>query len=190
MTNLDLSTLVLHKGSHEDSPLLCVMEATAVWLGENKKDHGIDAVCPRIEVYARVLNDTMPHEERQRLIAFIPRLPNTKPRTEAQDLARRWMLQETATKLFAASAMRAAGLTEQADKLSRCVVTDSETSRFWAAEAAEAARAAEVAWAEGAALAALAAGAAGAVWAADAAGMWDESINLLDRLIKVTEEAA
>jgi hypothetical protein len=198
--HLDLSTLVLHKGAHEASPEFCIMEATAVWLGEKKKDRDIDAVCPRIEAYGRALNDYMPDAQRQRLVTFIPRLQNTKAKTQAEDDARRWMLQETATKIFAASAMRAAGLMEHAETLSQCVVTDKESSDLWAAGAARAARAAWAAGAAGAAGAAWAAGAAGAARSAGAAGsaraagsaeaeVWETAIGLLDRLIRVTEAA-
>ena len=237
---LDLSTLVLKVGAHPPSvPEFCVMEATAVWLGEEKKDRDVDDVCPRIEAYARALNDYLPDADRQRLVTFIPRLPNTKPKTPAQDQARRWLLQETATKIFAVRALEAANLPAEADKLRACSVTDQESSNAWAAEAAraaetaeavraaraaraawaaraaraawaaetaEAARAAEAAWAAWAARAARAAEAAWAVraaWAAETAWaawavraaraaraeIWDAAIDLLDRLIKVTEEA-
>ena len=203
----DIESLTLLAGKHDaDTGEYCVMEAVAAHCGLPHTDRDVDAVCPRIEAYARALNDVMPDDQRQRLKAFITRLPNTKG-TPEQDEQRRWMIQEAATAIFAASAMRAAGLTEHADKFAAAKVTDQASSTAWAAEAAQAAWAAWAAWAARAAQAAQAAQAAGAAqaaqaagaaraaqaaqaaWAARAAGAaWDAAIDLLDRLIRVTED--
>ena len=205
---IDLTTLRLKSGGHTaESGDLCIMEATARHLGLPHADRKVDDVCPRIEAYCRGLNDWLlggvfteaqEDEFSRRLVTFIPRLPYTKG-TPKQDTQRRWMIQETATANFAASAMRAVGLIERADRLSACRITDVADHVHWAAEAAEAVEAAEAAWAAGAAWAARAAEAAQAARAAEAArAAWaagakkthlaNAALDLLDRLIHITEK--
>ena len=188
--NFDLSTLKLHRGTHPSTPEYCVMEATAVYVGEQKKDRNVDAVSPVIESYARALNDALPDEWRQRLVAFIPRLPNTKG-TPEQEQGRIWMAQDVATRVFAPFALRAAKLIAQAEVLEALPpVTTAETSRVavWAAEAAKAEAAV---WA--AVWAAAREAPAAAAEAAARAAAWTElapiAIDLLDRMIRVTEGA-
>lgn len=77
MHHLDLSTLVLGRGAH-DSPEdgMCLMEAAAIFAGERFSD---DPACvsPVLSEAGRTLNDTLPADKRQRLVALLPRLLGT-----------------------------------------------------------------------------------------------------------------
>lgn len=205
---LDLDKLVLKSGGHRaGSGEYCVMEATAAYLDLPHSDRDVDEVCPRIEAYARALNDYLPDDKRQELKRFIPRFANTKSKSKTDNNARCWMLQEQATR-WAGKAMRAVKLDEWADKLEAAVVTDEKTSKRAAKAAAAAAKAtveaakaawaaeaaAEAAWAAKASAAvagwaaktaAAAAKAAGAAWAA---AIYDEAIMLLERMLTLAEE--
>ncbi|MEM7170746.1 MAG: hypothetical protein AAF530_11290, partial [Pseudomonadota bacterium] len=72
----DVVHFELKQGNHRDpSEGLCVLEAVAWFEGEAHSDHP-RCVCPAVAHYCRSLNDHL-DEDRQRLIAYIPRLVNT-----------------------------------------------------------------------------------------------------------------
>ncbi len=72
-----LTRFALGAGSHKDpDDGLCAMEAVA-WLEGLAHSDRPDCTCPVIAEFVRGINDTMPAEERQRLIPFLPRLAGT-----------------------------------------------------------------------------------------------------------------
>ena len=77
MNHLDLDTLTLAHGAHEDrSNGLCLLEAVAWWAGEDHTDHPA-CVSPVLGQFGRNLNDVLPDGKRQELRRFIPGLPGT-----------------------------------------------------------------------------------------------------------------
>jgi hypothetical protein len=77
MTDLDLTTLTLAEGAHEDrTEGVCLMEAVAWWRGLDHTDHP-PCVSPRLGEFGRSLNDVLPDDKRQQLVPFIPVLPGT-----------------------------------------------------------------------------------------------------------------
>lgn len=113
MTLLDIFTL--ESGSHGDPrDGVCVMEAVAWLAGEPHSDHPICA-CPVISRYCMALNDRMPDEQRQRLIAFLPRLIGSHSPDHCQ---RRYeYLARQAVTVFVPLALDAARLPKLAAKL-------------------------------------------------------------------------
>ncbi|WP_439628652.1 hypothetical protein [Shinella sp.] len=84
---------------------LCAMELTALLAGEQQRDH------PRcasqiLAAYVRHLNDNMPDNERQRLVAFAPRLIGTAAPDDVE-LERSEFLAWKALRVFAPAALRA-----------------------------------------------------------------------------------
>jgi hypothetical protein len=99
----------LDSGSHERPELgVCLMEAVAWVAGEPHSD-APECACPVLSAYGRVLNDAMPHDQRQRLAVFVPRLVGSKSTPDVQ-LLRAYRVADAAIRVFAASAFRAAGL--------------------------------------------------------------------------------
>ena len=78
MTDFEqLAIFKLLTGSHDSAKEgLCAMEAVAWLEGLPHSDHPV-CTCPIIGVYVRALNDRLPDKERQRLIAYLPRLVGT-----------------------------------------------------------------------------------------------------------------
>ena len=74
MTFEDLFTFTLKMGSH-DKPEdgLCAMEAVA-WLEGLPHSDRPECTCPVLAAYTRSLNDRMPEDERQKLVAVLPHL--------------------------------------------------------------------------------------------------------------------
>ena len=71
----------LRKGNHaRPEQGLCVLEAVAWFEGESHSDHP-ECVCPVIAHYCRALNDRL-EQNRQALVAYIPRLVNTRAAPE------------------------------------------------------------------------------------------------------------
>ena len=157
----DLDLLVLAHGSHSSRAQgVCLQEAVAWFAGEKHSDHPActDSV---VAAYARRLNDVMPDEQRQRLRPFIPLLAGTS--NGCPPATRAILCADKAVRVFAVSALNAAGFDHWADQLAALdPITDGR-----AADAATRA-------------AAYAADAA----AADAAAIWDGAIDLLRELIE------
>ena len=168
----DLDLLVLAHGSHSSRAQgVCLQEAVAWFAGEKHSDHPActDSV---VAAYARRLNDVMPDEQRQRLRPFIPLLAGTS--NGCPPATRALLCADKAVRVFAVSALYAAGLDHWADQLAALKpITDGPAVR-----AAAAARAAD------------AAASAAAYAAADAAAddaVWDDAIDLLRELIEAHE---
>lgn len=164
---------VLKKGSHKlPSEGSCAMEVAVLAAGfgwtEVQSEADLPAcMCRVIGAYAIHLNDVMPDAERQKLMAFIPRLTATAGGLNVQH-ARAEYLVMNAARPAAVAALRAVGLHDHAARVAASVaVADMR-------EAALAARAAisSAAWAEAEARAALSAALSAAraallaVWAA------------------------
>ena len=199
---IDLDTLSLDRGCHTGPEAGgCVMEWVSALAGEPWSDHPA-CTSPVIAAYVRILNDEMSDTERQCLVAYIPRLVGTTA-TPQVEVRRAYMAADTAVRVFAPAGLRAAGITEQAERLAG-LPEIVDVAAAWAARAAAAtAEAGEVAgsaaWAARAAAAAAAAAEAGgaaesSAWAARAAAAaeaaaraaeaWDEALRLVDRLIE------
>jgi hypothetical protein len=72
-----LAVFRLSVGSHETAESgLCAMEAVAWLEGLPHSDHPA-CTCPIFGVYVRVLSDTLPDDQRQRLLNYLPRLVGT-----------------------------------------------------------------------------------------------------------------
>jgi hypothetical protein len=89
-----VANIELEKGGHTTRDEgMCLMEAVAYLVGEKHSDHPkcVDTV---LGAYGRALNDTLPKDRRQELLALIPSLPGTA--NEGKELARsrmahRWL---------------------------------------------------------------------------------------------------
>lgn len=172
---------VLRRG-HSKNPAggACAMDAIN-WLVHGKHGDKPDCACPVIGKYVIGLNDAMPDDQRQRLLAFLPRIAGS--RSAAHKQARGEILARGAVRVIAPIALDAAGLDTQAAALRAlspdCTVSTAAAKAKAAAAAAEAAEVAEVAAAWAAAWAEEAA-AAWAAKAAAAAAAWDAALTLLD----------
>jgi hypothetical protein len=168
----------LDQGSHkrpEDG--VCLMEAVAWVAGEQHTDVP-ECACPVLGAYGRQLNDRMPHEQRQRLAVFVPRLVGSRS-TKAVELERMYRLADAAVRVFAPVALDARGEHDWARRLRDLDPIVDKPTALTAKAAAYAAAAAADADAD-----AAAAAAAAAADAADAAApVWDAAIDLFDRLI-------
>lgn len=70
----ELAIFKLESGAHSNPEKgLCAMEAVAWLEGLAHTDHPA-CTCPIIGAYVRALNDSLPHAERQRIVAYLPRL--------------------------------------------------------------------------------------------------------------------
>jgi hypothetical protein len=109
MTDFEkLSIFELKSGGHESPDAgLCAMEAVAWLEGLPHNDHP-SCTCQVIRAYVLALNDRLPHNERQRLVAYLPRLVGTVspahewPRAQylvGQSLSKAWPIYFRAFKL-------------------------------------------------------------------------------------------
>ena len=113
---LDISTLVLQAGSHSTREAgLCAMEAVA-WLANEPHSDAPACTCPVIASFVRAINDTMPSEERQKLVAYLPRLIGTQVDTAAK-VKRAELIALATIRTIVPIALRAIGLNDHADKL-------------------------------------------------------------------------
>lgn len=99
----------------------CAMEAAAYIAGEPWSDSP-ECVSPVIGAFLRAWNDALPDDERDALILpLLPHLPGTRATPEVEDrratMAADWLIRE-----HASAWLRLAGLTMQADALSRLPV--------------------------------------------------------------------
>jgi len=109
------STVVLSRGAHvvpEDG--MCAMEAVAWLAGEAHSDVPACA-SPVISAYVRHLNDSMPADQRQRLLDFLPRIVGSLDPT--REHARTEVFAWAAIQKFAPAALRSAGMHKHAAEL-------------------------------------------------------------------------
>ena len=171
----------LRKG-HSDNPAqgACAMDAIN-WLVHGRHGDEPECACPLITAYVIRINDYLPDDHRQRLLAFLPRIAGS--RSMAHEEARLRVLVLAAARIFAASAMEAAKLSKQAAAL-RAIPDDASYADIQAraARAAGDAEAARAAWAAWAAWAAGDAGAArAAAWAAARDAQRARFINMVNQ---------
>ncbi len=180
----------LDSGSH-DTPEhgLCVMEAAAMFAGE-KHSARPKCVAPTLREFLIPLNDWMTDDERQVLMAYVPKLVGTAhDECLAESEQRRGFLcADYAVRVFAPITLRSAGLEREAVRLEALPeIVDavraasyagaaSYVSAAWAASSAASAAAGAASAASYAARAAraasaasAAAGAVSAAWAASSA---------------------
>ena len=159
---IDLANVHLDRGSHPSRDGdVGVMEAVAWFAGEHHTSHP-ETVSPVISAFCQLINDRVGDEERQRLVAYIPRLAGSKAAHDVE-LRRTMAIADWAVRMVAPAALRAAGLAKEADDLSQVpVVSDAGTAQ----DAAKACAVAEDVAAQAAEHAARAARAAArATWA-------------------------
>lgn len=188
---------ILRRG-HSGNPAegACGMDAVN-WLVHGQHGDQPQCACPVIAAFVIGGNDAMPDDVRQQLIPYLHRIAGS--RSAVHEAARVRVLRLAALRVFAPSALDAAGLHEHAarqrglpDDVSMDAARTAATAA-WAA-AATATRAAAAAEAAAAVVAAKVAGTAAAAavagwaaktaadaaaWAAKAAG-WDDYFHALD----------
>ena len=82
-----LTAFELQGGSHESADEgLCAMEAVA-WLEGVKHSDSPSCTCPVIAAFVRSINDRMPDSDRQKLVAYLPRLVGTVSPEHEQERA-------------------------------------------------------------------------------------------------------
>ena len=179
MTTENLMNLTLTHGSH-DTPEdgMCLMEAVAFMAGEPHTDEP-ECACPVIAAYARNLNDQMGEGAEgdalraKHLAPLATKLVGTRSTPEVER-KRAFYFADRAVRLFAPSALEAAGLTEEAETLrSLPEIGDEQT--------AEAAGTAAV-------YASYAASAAYAARAASAAATWAQAAQVLSEACEIALE--
>ena len=133
---IDLATLKLSSGDHSKrSDGVCLLEAVAWFAGRPHTDHP-PCVSGVLGSFGRAFNDAIPDDARQRLIPYIPRLVGTATDDLQLELRRAFLAADAAVRIFAPIALRAAGLTAEADKLAALSeIVDEATARS-AAESA------------------------------------------------------
>jgi hypothetical protein len=143
---VNLEEIVLKSGNHNSREQgVCVMEAVAWYAGEKHTDRP-SCVCPVLGQYGRSINDSMDSDTRQKLKRLVPSLVVKGQSDRELMLRRAFFIAEKACTVFAAAALRDAGLPDEAVKLEAIRVTDADSawaarSAAWAASsAAEAAR--------------------------------------------------
>lgn len=110
----------IKSGSHRlPSEGSCTMEIACLaagfaWTEVRSADDLPECMSRVIGAYVIRLNDAMPDAERQKLMAFVPRLTMTRG-TDAEEQARAEYLVMNAAKPAAVSALRSAGLHDHAD---------------------------------------------------------------------------
>ena len=184
-----LAVFRLGHGSHSSAEEgVCAMEAVA-WLEGLEHTDSPACTCPIIAEFVRSVNDRADDEQRQRLVAYLPRLVGTV--SPEHELERAQYLAWRAIVVFAPSALESAGLPDEAAKLRALPEHDWAAARAAAGAAAEAAWVAARAAAEAAGAAAEAAGAAAraAAWAAAGAAAraaWmDDCLETLDGVLAI-----
>jgi hypothetical protein len=164
MDTIDLTTVYLDSGDHETRERgLCAMEAVA-WLAGEPHSAEPACTCPMIAAYVQEINDRMPDDARQRLVAYLPRLVGTWS-TPAVARARMFVAVDDAVRVHAPLALDARGLREQASRL-RALAPIVDLASAQRAAAAYAANA--------------------AARAATPPGSWDSAIATLDHMLAVT----
>ena len=166
----------------------CAMELVSYMAHETYSDHP-KCASPVLAAFVRPINDRMDDDTRQKLAPYLIRLIGTVG-TRGQEQTRAYMLADWACRVAAPMALRTRGFTTEAARLAALApVIDKETANTAIAAAYAAIAAAyAAATANTAIAAAYAAATANAAYAAyAAASVWDSALDLLDRLIAVTE---
>jgi hypothetical protein len=193
----ELEEVDLKGGSHNSRRAgMCAMEAVA-WLADEDHSDRPECVCPVIGAAVRNANDRMrSDDERNRwLRPLLPKLIGTRG-DRAALLRRGFLAADWAVRVAAPIALRARGLTEQADSLaglpeivdgaSAASARDVARAAASAAAASAAASASAYDAADAAADAAYAAYAAAAASAASRAQVWESFGALIVRMAEVT----
>ena len=116
MNGLDLSTIHLDHGAH-DSPDdgHCVMEVVSMFAKQPFSDQP-QCVCPTLRSLFISWNDSLPDDERQQLLRYVPLLPGTaqgnKLALERSALAMDWLWRD-----FTPAWLRLAKLDDHARKM-------------------------------------------------------------------------
>lgn len=112
---LDLDTLILTQGSHDDSDGgLCLLEAVALFANEPHSDH--PACASRVlTAFGISLNDRWDDAARQKLVPIIPLIIGT--RDDGQDEARGYMALDWLIRTYTPAWLDLAGLTAEATAL-------------------------------------------------------------------------
>ena len=164
-----LTAFELQAGAHDTAAEgLCAMEAVA-WLEGVEHSDRPSCTCPVIAAFVRSINDRMPDSDRQKLVAYLPRLVGTVSPEHEQERAE--YLAWHAITVVAPGVLERAGLKHHAATLRGLGRHDWEAAAAFAdAAAAAASYAADAdASARAASYAAAAAARAAASYAADAA---------------------
>lgn len=115
MTIINLDTITLAKGAHDDFESgSCLLEATAYLANEPFSDHPA-CVSPVLGAYGRSLNDVLPDDRRQELKQYIPRLIGTA--NDGQDEARSYIALDWLIRTYTPAFLDLAGLTAEAQEL-------------------------------------------------------------------------
>jgi hypothetical protein len=178
MSTTDLSNIWqfnLRKGNSPDPTQgACLLDAVS-WFEYGTIGDRPPCVCPVIAAFARGINDVMSDGERQRLKAFLPRLPGTVDPDREQ--ARAEYLAWQAIRVFVPLALDAAGLHQH-----------GQTLREFSGALEQAAAAAAAAACYAATAARYAASAAAARYAASAVGGC-AMIEALDGVLAIGRQA-
>jgi hypothetical protein len=178
MSTTDLSNIWqfnLRKGNSPDPTQgACLLDAVS-WFEYGTIGDRPPCVCPVIAAFARGINDVMSDGERQRLKAFLPRLPGTVDPDREQ--ARAEYLAWQAIRVFVPLALDAAGLHQ-----------NGQTLREFSGALEQAAAAAAAAACYAATAARYAASAAAARYAASAVGGC-AMIEALDGVLAIGRQA-
>jgi hypothetical protein len=170
MTTLDLTTLTLDKGAHDNfAEGACLLEAASYMAGEPWTDHPA-CVSRVIGTFGRSLNDSLPAARRQELKTYIPAMLNTAD--DGQDEARSYMALDWLIRTYTPAFLDLAGLTVEAQSLRDLRrIVDLVAAQNAGPVVRQARMKAAAAWAAAGAAAWAAAGAA--AWAAAGAAAWD-----------------
>ena len=137
--------ITLKKGSHElPSEGSCAMEVAILaagygWAGVQSYKDLPRCMCPVIGVYVIGLNDNMPNDERQRLMAFVTRMSGTKADPETEKMRAEYLIMNAA-KPALVSALRVSGQESEARAIEK-TKTISELDHAAAPAVADAAHA-------------------------------------------------
>jgi len=112
--HIELDTLQLGSGSHNNRDEgCCLLEAVAWWADEPHSDHP-RCVCPQLAAFGRRLNDVLGDEQRQRLVPLIPQMVGTAG--DGLAAKRRFMAADWSTRVAVPMWMDAAGRPEWAER--------------------------------------------------------------------------
>ena len=159
-----LTAFELRGGPHKSADDgLCAMEAVA-WLEGVEHSDSPSCTCPVIAAFVRSINDRMPDSDRQKLVAYLPRLVGTVSPEHEQERAE--YLAWHAITVVAPGVLERAGLKHHAATLRGLGRHDWEAAAF-------AARAASYAF------------------AADAASAdWEGALTMLDGVLAIGPQSA
>lgn len=127
----DLAAVVIEPHSHpRRGSRLSILELAA-WLAGEAHSDDPTTVSPVLRVYARELAAGVDDPLRQSMRRQAGRLAGTGRFDDATERARSWVLADRLVRCHAATWLRAAGLTESADRLTRleCITTDTQLVR-------------------------------------------------------------